>query len=142
MSDDKKRDEYDIELGEKNGKVFDAPTPPPQPRFTPAPSTSLSNNPILPILSYCASSILMTVTNKYVLSGTDYNLNFFLLCVQVCAESTIGYEDADKVFRSPLSALSQFRHASHQGLSTIVISRWMKQRSVCAGSWKCPLWTS
>lgn len=24
----------------------------------------------------------MTVTNKYVLSGTDYNLNFFLLCVQ------------------------------------------------------------
>ncbi|ERF69040.1 GDP-mannose transporter [Endocarpon pusillum Z07020] len=82
MSDDKKRDEYDIELGEKNGKVFDAPTPPPQPRFTPAPSSSLSNNPILPILSYCASSILMTVTNKYVLSGTDYNLNFFLLCVQ------------------------------------------------------------
>lgn len=27
----------------------------------------------------------MTVTNKYVLSGLDYNLNFFLLCVQVRA---------------------------------------------------------
>jgi GDP-mannose transporter len=25
---------------------------------------------------------MMTVTNKYVLSGLDYNLNFFLLCVQ------------------------------------------------------------
>ncbi len=84
MSDEKKRDQYDIELGEKNGKVFDASTPQPQPRFTPAPSSALSNNPIIPILSYCASSMLTTVTNKYVLSGTDYNLNFFLLCVQVC----------------------------------------------------------
>lgn len=83
MSDDKKRDEYDMELGEKSGKDFDAPSPPSQTRYHPPPSTPLSNNPILPILSYCASSILMTVTNKYVLSGTDYNLNFFLLCVQV-----------------------------------------------------------
>lgn len=83
MSDDKKRDEYDIELGEKHAKAFDAPPTPPQTRFTPAPSPQLANNPILPILSYCASSILMTVTNKYVLSGMDYNLNFFLLCTQV-----------------------------------------------------------
>lgn len=26
---------------------------------------------------------MMTVTNKYVLSGYNFNLNFFLLCVQV-----------------------------------------------------------
>jgi GDP-mannose transporter len=82
MSDDKRRDDYDTELGEKNSKTFDAP-PPPQNKSTPAPLASLSNNPILPIISYCASSILMTVTNKYVLSGIDFNLNFFLLCVQV-----------------------------------------------------------
>jgi hypothetical protein len=88
MSDDKKSDGYDMELGEKSGKDFDAPPPPLQTRYTPAPSTPLSNNPILPILSYCASSILMTVTNKYVLSGTDYNLNFFLLCVQVGTKSS------------------------------------------------------
>lgn len=25
----------------------------------------------------------MTVTNKYVLGGVDFNLNFFLLCIQV-----------------------------------------------------------
>jgi GDP-mannose transporter len=83
MSDDSKRDDYDTELREMNGKAFDAPPPPPPARFTPAPAAALANNPIIPILSYCASSILMTVTNKYVLSGTDYNLNFFLLCVQV-----------------------------------------------------------
>jgi hypothetical protein len=44
---------------------------------------SLTENPVAAILSYCGSSILMTVTNKYVLSGVDFNLNFFLLCVQV-----------------------------------------------------------
>nr|CAG8616640.1 14648_t:CDS:2 [Entrophospora candida] len=37
---------------------------------------------IPPIMTYCASSILMTVTNKYVLSGYDFNMNFLLLCVQ------------------------------------------------------------
>lgn len=44
---------------------------------------SLANSPLVAILSYCGSSILMTVTNKYVLGGRDFNLNFFLLCVQV-----------------------------------------------------------
>lgn len=97
MSGDKRRDDQDIELGEKNEKSFDAPPPPPQPRFIAAPSASLSNNPILPILSYCASSILMTVTNKYVLSGTDYNLNFLLLCVQVRIEPTLDDGDADRL---------------------------------------------
>jgi len=47
-------------------------------------STPVANNALFPILSYCASSILMTVTNKYVLSGLNFNLNFFLLMVQVC----------------------------------------------------------
>ncbi|KAI8967347.1 hypothetical protein BDF20DRAFT_829708 [Mycotypha africana] len=36
----------------------------------------------LPIASYCFASILMTVTNKYVLSGYDFNMNFLLLTVQ------------------------------------------------------------
>ncbi|KAI8097873.1 uncharacterized protein B0P05DRAFT_576782 [Gilbertella persicaria] len=37
---------------------------------------------VLPIASYCAASILMTVTNKYVLSGYDFNMNFLLLTIQ------------------------------------------------------------
>jgi hypothetical protein len=36
----------------------------------------------LPILFYCIASIVMTVTNKYVVSG-DFNMVFFLLTVQV-----------------------------------------------------------
>jgi GDP-mannose transporter len=73
----------DLELGEKQGR-FSPPTSraSPAPKYTPA-SSNWQNNPILPVLSYCGSSILMTVANKYILSFPDYNLNFFLLAVQV-----------------------------------------------------------
>ncbi|GAD95834.1 GDP-mannose transporter [Paecilomyces variotii No. 5] len=82
MAEDKKRDDYTIEMDklDQGSKAFEA-APVHQTRSTPA-SGSLSNNPILPVLAYCGSSILMTVMNKYVLSGLDFNLNFFLLCVQ------------------------------------------------------------
>ena len=82
MADDKKRDDFAIELGERRGDKFDAmPT-----RSVPTQNSSISasNQGLFSILAYCASSILMTTTNKYVLSGLDYNLNFLLLAVQVC----------------------------------------------------------
>ncbi|KAF2227964.1 GDP-mannose transporter [Elsinoe ampelina] len=78
MADEKRRD-LAIDIGEEKDN-FDTPPPPPKPAM--APSSPMANNPALPILSYCGSSILMMVTNKYVLSGLDFNLNFFLLCVQ------------------------------------------------------------
>jgi len=43
---------------------------------------------MLPIACYCSASILMTITNKYVLSGYEFNMNFFLLTVQVQIEFT------------------------------------------------------
>jgi GDP-mannose transporter len=81
MSDEKKRDDdYVVDMGDQGREKFDAlprrNTPPPA-------AVAITNNPMIAILAYCGSSILMTVTNKYVLSGLDYNLNFFLLCVQV-----------------------------------------------------------
>lgn len=81
MAEDKKSDGYAIEMDklDKGSRAFEAP--PSQARA--APPVAI-NNPILPVLAYCGSSILMTVMNKYVLSGTNFNLNFFLLCVQVC----------------------------------------------------------
>ncbi|ODQ82815.1 hypothetical protein BABINDRAFT_31545 [Babjeviella inositovora NRRL Y-12698] len=45
-------------------------------------ANSIVNNGPVAIGAYCFSSILMTVTNKYVVSGSDFNLNFFLLAVQ------------------------------------------------------------
>lgn len=43
---------------------------------------SISNSAPFSIMSYCGASILMTVTNKYVVSGYSFNLYFFLLAVQ------------------------------------------------------------
>jgi GDP-mannose transporter len=80
MSDEKKRDDYAIQmpLMDRESRAFDPPLTPRQPPHVP-----IVSSPVLAILSYCGSSILMTVTNKYVLSGVDFNLNFFLLAVQV-----------------------------------------------------------
>lgn len=81
MADDKKRDDFTVDMGDRNGKNFE---PPPSPlRHSAGPVIPVINNPVFPLLSYCFSSILMTVTNKFVLSGLGFNLNFFLLAVQV-----------------------------------------------------------
>lgn len=79
-NDDKKREDYTVELGDRQpNNTFDAaPKPPPMASS----GSSGVNNPPLSILAYCGSSILMTCTNKFVLTGT-FNLNFFLLAVQV-----------------------------------------------------------
>jgi GDP-mannose transporter len=52
--------------------------------IAPAPSAlgRIVNSGPVSILCYCASSILMTTTNKYVVSGHHFNLNFFLLAIQ------------------------------------------------------------
>ncbi|KAK9462580.1 uncharacterized protein V1516DRAFT_670626 [Lipomyces oligophaga] len=53
------------------------------------PLAAVTNSPLISIFSYCAASILMTTTNKFVLSGYSFNLNFFLLMVQslVCVSA-------------------------------------------------------
>ena len=88
MADEKKRDdELVIDMGDHKGR-FDSPSRTPQ-SSPPAPVIVAANHPIFPVLSYCGSSILMTVTNKFVLSGLGFNLNFFLLCVQVSGKSSM-----------------------------------------------------
>lgn len=80
MSDEKKRN---LDTEEKIDPGRFSPIPKPKmPAATPS-AAQVANSGIWPILSYCGSSILMTVTNKYVLSGTGFNLNFFLLAIQV-----------------------------------------------------------
>ena len=46
MAEEKKRDDYDIELGEKSGKSFSPPRPAEPIRYAPAPSSPLVNNPV------------------------------------------------------------------------------------------------
>ncbi|KAH9810847.1 hypothetical protein DFH28DRAFT_902049 [Melampsora americana] len=48
----------------------------------PSGSNSILNHPALPVISYCAASILMTVVNKFVVSGHHFTMNFLLLTIQ------------------------------------------------------------
>ncbi|MBW0479922.1 hypothetical protein O181_019637 [Austropuccinia psidii MF-1] len=66
----------------------------------------MANNPALPVFCYCAASILMTVVNKFVVSGHHFTMNFLLLTIQstVCVGCValskhfrlIKYRDLDK----------------------------------------------
>lgn len=56
-----------------------------------APLSQLANNPGASILGYCLASISMTVVNKYVVSGSDWNLMFLYLAIQVSAQSQIHF---------------------------------------------------
>ncbi|KAH8920158.1 GDP-mannose transporter [Atractiella rhizophila] len=60
----------------------------------------------LPILSYCVASIMMTVINKFVVSGRDFNMIFLLCAIQsavcvVCVVAAkrlkfVSFRDFDK----------------------------------------------
>ena len=111
MADDKKRDDFAVEMGERKGSSYDSPINSPRPA-APPPLAAAANNPILPVLSYCGSSILMTVTNKFVLSK-DFNLNMFLLAVQV-GDCTEQVGDQLLTLFSQLFALLRFNYASRR----------------------------
>jgi GDP-mannose transporter len=88
MADEKKRDDFTVEMG---GMGPDRGREPPlKPYVPPTAAPSWVNHPLVPVLSYCGSSIMMTALNKYVLSGTGYNLNLLLLLVQVCHNDPIA----------------------------------------------------
>ncbi|KAK5992413.1 GDP-mannose transporter [Cladobotryum mycophilum] len=95
---DKKNDDYVVRMPGSGGdglKVEDDPFKPapysprsPSPRPGP-PNTifgfnlsTIDNSPGASILGYCLSSISMTVVNKYVVSGSSWNLNFLYLAIQ------------------------------------------------------------
>ncbi|KAK4169202.1 putative GDP-mannose transporter [Cladorrhinum sp. PSN259] len=53
----------------------------------------LDSSPQASIIAYCLSSISMTVVNKYVVSGADWNLMFFYLAIQsiVCTLAIMAF---------------------------------------------------
>ncbi|KAK4650102.1 GDP-mannose transporter into the lumen of the Golgi [Podospora pseudocomata] len=54
----------------------------------------LDHSPGASILAYCLASISMTVVNKYVVSGSEWNLNFFYLAIQsaVCTLAILAFK--------------------------------------------------
>ena len=89
---DKKNEDYVVRMpqsdddisGEKDAFLARNSALPPRPRPHMSKTFSnLDNRPGISILAYCLSSISMTVVNKYVVSGSEWNLNFFYLAIQV-----------------------------------------------------------
>ena len=76
---------------------------------------SLDNSASLSILAYCFSSISMTVVNKYVVSGSGWNLFFFYLAIQVCTPilfSSIASRARLSTARRQSSALQSLQYAN------------------------------
>jgi hypothetical protein len=60
------------------------------------PVLQITHNPKVAILAYCVASISMTITNKYCVSGEDWNMNLFLLGFQVSSCSLhLSWDKAD-----------------------------------------------
>jgi len=75
MAEKEKQEDFRVSMGDDK-----RPYSPPRPASAP-PAPVLAGPPTA-IMAYCGASIVMTLTNKYVLSGYDFNLNFMLLAIQ------------------------------------------------------------
>lgn len=84
---EKKNDDFVVQIPEKNNAFEDQRPLMGNGASSGAsmanPLSSIDNSPVLSVLSYCLASMSMTVVNKYVVSGSSWNLNFFYLAVQV-----------------------------------------------------------
>ncbi|KAG5917738.1 GDP-mannose transporter into the lumen of the Golgi [Claviceps capensis] len=87
---DKKSDDLVLPMPPNNGYADANSQAKAAPIFTPARSktdalkgvSSLDNNRGASVLAYCLSSMSMTIVNKYVISGSDWNMNLLYLAVQ------------------------------------------------------------
>ncbi|KAG5937024.1 GDP-mannose transporter into the lumen of the Golgi [Claviceps pazoutovae] len=87
---DKKSDDLVLPMPANNGYADANSQAKAAPVFTPARSktdalkgvSSLDNNRGASVLAYCLSSMSMTIVNKYVISGSDWNMNLLYLAVQ------------------------------------------------------------
>jgi GDP-mannose transporter len=89
---DKKNDDYGVQLRDLgrdpesgDGKMQTAYSRSPSPRGHSGGFdwSKIDNSPGASVLGYCLSSISMTVVNKYVVSGSSWNMNFLYLAIQV-----------------------------------------------------------
>ncbi|ORY85543.1 GDP-mannose transporter [Protomyces lactucae-debilis] len=82
MAADGKGD-YKLAMPQEDSDDYKPPVRPQQKQSsTSGIDAALTQSALWPVLAYCSASILMTASNKYVLSGYHFNLNFFLLMVQ------------------------------------------------------------
>ena len=89
---DKKNEDYVVRISENEKDDYPG-RPNPLRSFrsgSPTPNATkkvdlvrVENSPVLSVISYCIASISMTVVNKFLVSGSDWNMNFLYLAIQV-----------------------------------------------------------
>ncbi len=100
---DKKSDDYTVRIPDSGYREEKEPFIPARSSRSqtqhgvPPSLTQIENSPLISILAYCLSSISMTVVNKYVVSGHEWNMNFFYLAVQVSLRLPVHKQDERKV---------------------------------------------
>lgn len=83
---DKKNDDYplqDMENGDVGKVRAYSRSPSPRAKSGGFDFSKIDNSPGASVLGYCLASISMTVVNKYVVSGSSWNMNFLYLAIQV-----------------------------------------------------------
>lgn len=78
---DMEKKDFVVDIPQYASSASEAETSKPN-RGTVAIGPQITNSPALSIIAYCLSSISMTVVNKYVVSGSFWNLNFLYLAIQ------------------------------------------------------------
>ncbi|KAL1924182.1 uncharacterized protein VTP21DRAFT_7217 [Calcarisporiella thermophila] len=68
---------------------------------------------VIPVIAYCTSSILMTLTNKYMVSGTDFDMNFLLLSLQLLVTAVA------------LETFKFFKLLEYRGFNRREAKRWL-----------------
>ncbi|KAM0721152.1 hypothetical protein Q7P37_003439 [Cladosporium fusiforme] len=85
---DKKNDDYVVSMPDQSYEPKDSAAsiplhrPPGQHHGTATTASNLSNSPSASIVGYCLASISMTVVNKFIVSGSEWNLMFLYLAIQ------------------------------------------------------------
>ncbi|KAH0530710.1 hypothetical protein TsFJ059_005305 [Trichoderma semiorbis] len=82
---DKKNDDYplqDMENGDVGKVRAYSRSPSPRAKSGGFDFSKIDNSPGASVLGYCLASISMTVVNKYVVSGSSWNMNFLYLAIQ------------------------------------------------------------
>lgn len=86
----KKNEDYVVRMPDEKDDYPGRPNPlrnysPHSPTAAASGSTlkSIENNPAVAIVAYCVASISMTIVNKYLVSGSNWNMSFLYLAIQV-----------------------------------------------------------
>ncbi|KAL1889807.1 GDP-mannose transporter into the lumen of the Golgi [Sporothrix stenoceras] len=99
---DKKNEDYVVRMSENEKDDYPGRPNPLRSFRSGSPTTShaakridlarIENSPVISVVAYCIASISMTVVNKYLVSGSDWNMNFLYLAIQsmVCVACIRG----------------------------------------------------